>query len=74
MLEIKQHPWFLKNMPREVVENDRKCSKKSEKEEITSQSVDEIMRIVREARIPYSIDADDVDEIEEKVDHSGDCV
>ncbi|XP_058728493.1 serine/threonine-protein kinase SAPK1-like [Vicia villosa] len=74
VLEIKQHPWFLKNMPREVVENDRKCSKKSEKEEITSQSVDEIMGIVREAMIPCSIDADDVDEIEEKVDHSGDCV
>ncbi|KAL5099053.1 hypothetical protein RYX36_003380 [Vicia faba] len=67
VLEIKQHPWFQKNIPKELVESDRKCCKEIEKEQISKQH-EEIMRIVREAMNPCpssSLDVADVDEIEE---------
>lgn len=47
--EIKRHPWFLKNLPKEIIESERKGNEEAQKEE-GSQSVEEIMRIVQEAR------------------------
>ncbi|KAJ1391737.1 Serine/threonine-protein kinase, active site [Sesbania bispinosa] len=74
--EIKQHPWFRKNLPREIIEADKKGYEGTEKDQ-PSQSVEEIMRIVQEARTPGlkttgSSDAVDVDETVEEVDVSGD--
>lgn len=46
--EIKEHPWFLKNLPKEIIESERKAKDKAGKEE-GSQSVEEIMRIIQEA-------------------------
>ncbi|XP_045810805.1 serine/threonine-protein kinase SAPK7-like [Trifolium pratense] len=58
---IKQHPWFLKNLPREVIQADRKCYKETPDQLSSQQSVEEIMRIVQEARTtprPSSQDQD----------------
>ncbi|RYQ81054.1 hypothetical protein Ahy_Scaffold1g107064 isoform E [Arachis hypogaea] len=62
--EIKQHTWFLKNLPREIIEADRRINEESGKEEPPSQSVEEIMRIVKEARKPYpglKLDSEDAE-------------
>lgn len=49
--EIKQHPWFLKNLPEELIEGE-----KTNYEEINQarpvQSVEEIERVIQEAKIP----------------------
>ncbi|KAK2372375.1 serine/threonine-protein kinase SAPK3 [Trifolium repens] len=48
---IKQHPWFLKHLPREVSEADKKCYKETPKDQLLcQQSVEEILRIVQEAK------------------------
>ena len=82
--EIKQHPWFLKNLPREIIEADRKSYEDTQKDQ-PSQSVEEIMRIIQEARKPGpgskaggqagagSLDSEDV-EANDGVDVSGDHV
>ncbi|TVU31653.1 hypothetical protein EJB05_23349 [Eragrostis curvula] len=49
--EIKQHPWFLKNLPREISEREKENFKDTEAVSPT-QSIDEIMRIVQEAKTP----------------------
>lgn len=49
--EIKQHPWFLKNLPREISEREKANFKDTEAAE-PAQAVDEIMRIVQEAKTP----------------------
>ena len=49
--DIKQHPWFLKNLPRELLEVERKKHSKLEDDQPT-QSIEEIMRIIQEARTP----------------------
>lgn len=49
--EIKKHPWFLKNLPKELIEIDNTNYKEAECEK-PSQSVDEIMRIINEAKTP----------------------
>ncbi|XP_015963656.1 serine/threonine-protein kinase SAPK3 isoform X1 [Arachis duranensis] len=62
--EIKQHTWFLKNLPREIIEADRRINEESGKEEPPSQSVEEIMCIVKEARKPYpglKLDSEDAE-------------
>ncbi|CAN0842437.1 Serine/threonine-protein kinase SAPK3 [Linum grandiflorum] len=46
--EIKQHPWFFKNLPKELVEIEK--SKNSAVKQ--AQSVEEIMRIIDDAKIP----------------------
>lgn len=52
--EIKSHPWFLKNLPRELTEANQAVY--YQKDNPTSfsllQSIDEIMKIVSEARKP----------------------
>ncbi|XVF10937.1 hypothetical protein REPUB_Repub07fG0226400 [Reevesia pubescens] len=49
--EIKQHPWFLKNLPKELVEIEKTNYAESERDQ-PSQSVEEIMRIIQEAKTP----------------------
>ncbi|MED6157845.1 Serine/threonine-protein kinase srk2a [Stylosanthes scabra] len=80
MPEIKKHAWFLKNLPREIIEADRRINEEREKEEQEEeqprQSVEEIMRIVKEARKPSpgsKLDSEDV-EAKEGIDVSGDSV
>ena len=81
--EIKQHPWFLKNLPRELLEVEKKSYSKLEDEQPT-QSVEEIMRIIQEAKTPgegakasgqgaAGASASDHDD-ESEVDVSGDYV
>ncbi|PON37022.1 GPCR kinase [Parasponia andersonii] len=49
--EIKQHPWFLKNLPKELLEVEKTNYAKLEEDQPT-QSIEEIMRIIQEARTP----------------------
>ena len=51
--EIKQHPWFLKNLPKEINEAEKNVNNEEAAEkDHPGQSVEEIMRIVQEARTP----------------------
>ncbi|XP_039690494.1 serine/threonine-protein kinase SAPK3 [Medicago truncatula] len=81
--EIRQHPWFGKNMPREIVEAQRKGYNDIQIDQLPSQqSVEEIMRVVGEARKPglednggtSSFGVNVVQWIEEEVDGSDDFV
>ncbi|KAG4993263.1 hypothetical protein AAZX31_11G037900 [Glycine max] len=47
--EIKQHLWFRKNLPREIIEAERRGYEETQKDQ-PSQSVEEIMQIIQEAR------------------------
>jgi len=49
MSEIKQHLWFRKNLPREIIEAERRGYEETQKDQ-PSQSVEEIMQIIEEAR------------------------
>ncbi|KAG9452539.1 hypothetical protein H6P81_005443 [Aristolochia fimbriata] len=86
--EIKKHPWFLKNLPKELVEGERTNYESMERDQ-PSQSTEEIMRIIQEARTPAvgvktdgqsaagNMDVDEVDtdaDAEEEVDYSGDLL
>ncbi|KAF6153016.1 hypothetical protein GIB67_021621 [Kingdonia uniflora] len=86
--EIRNHSWFLKNLPKELVEGEKANYERNQ----TPQNVEEIMRIIQEARTPVEVsktdgqsggaadltdldDDDDVDVDEEyDVDYSGDFV
>ncbi|WVZ21700.1 hypothetical protein V8G54_009022 [Vigna mungo] len=48
--EIKNHPWFLKNLPRELTESAQAIYYQRDSPNFHLQSVDEIMKIVGEAR------------------------
>ncbi|KAF8660035.1 hypothetical protein HU200_058121 [Digitaria exilis] len=52
MSEIKSHPWFLKNLPRELKEEAQAAyySRRAASLSFSVQSVEEIMRIVQEAQ------------------------
>lgn len=50
--EIKNHPWFLKNLPRELTESAQAVYYQRENPSFSLQSVEEIMKIVGEARNP----------------------
>ncbi|OIV98120.1 hypothetical protein TanjilG_25985 [Lupinus angustifolius] len=50
--EIKNHPWFLKNLPRELTESAQAIYYQRDNPMFHVQSVDEIMKIVGEARNP----------------------
>ncbi|XP_008794879.1 serine/threonine-protein kinase SAPK3-like [Phoenix dactylifera] len=83
--EIKKHPWFLKNLPKEIIEVERTNYIVREQDR-PSQTVEEIMRIIEEAKKPAEgskaidqsalglVDADDTEaEADaEEVDSSGD--
>ncbi|KAL5724075.1 non-specific serine/threonine protein kinase [Ranunculus cassubicifolius] len=51
LAEIKRHSWFLKNLPIELVEGE-KTNYENTKSYRPTQSIEEITRIVHEARIP----------------------
>ncbi|XP_068649741.1 serine/threonine-protein kinase SAPK3-like [Aristolochia californica] len=83
--EIKKHPWFLKNLPKELV-NGEKTNNESRNGDQPSQSIEEIMRIFQEARTPAEAvkasgssamldpdnEVDSYADAEEEVDYSGD--
>ncbi|KAI3787527.1 hypothetical protein L1987_42062 [Smallanthus sonchifolius] len=85
--EIKKHPWFLKNMPKELVEGEKTNYENADRDQLL-QSVDEINRIIQEAKVPGeggstivtqltgvggSLDPDDEDlDLENEIDDSGD--
>ncbi|KAJ7957119.1 Protein kinase [Quillaja saponaria] len=50
--EIKNHPWFLKNLPRELTESAQAVYYQRNNPSFSLQSVEEIMKIVGEARNP----------------------
>ncbi|KAG8084388.1 hypothetical protein GUJ93_ZPchr0010g7859 [Zizania palustris] len=47
--EIKKHPWFLKNLPKEISERE-KANYKDTEPVAPAQAVEEIMRIIQEAK------------------------
>ncbi|XP_074358302.1 serine/threonine-protein kinase SAPK3-like [Apium graveolens] len=83
--EIKKHPWFLKNLPRELVEGEKTNYGETDRDK-QLQSIDEIMQIIQEAKIPgetgskaeaqpgigNSLDADEDVDLESDIDYSGD--
>ncbi|XP_071702786.1 serine/threonine-protein kinase SAPK3-like [Rutidosis leptorrhynchoides] len=84
--EIKKHPWFLKNMPKDLVEGEKTNYENANRDQ-SLQSVDEINRIIQEAKVPGessttsggelagiggSIDPDDEEfDLEDEIDYSG---
>ncbi|KAL6178456.1 hypothetical protein ACLB2K_049974 [Fragaria x ananassa] len=82
--EIKQHPWFLKNLAKELIEVEKKSFAEVERDNPT-QSIEEINKIIQDARTPGEgskgvgqavagagpSDSDDVD-LDSEVDLSGD--
>ncbi|WOG88004.1 hypothetical protein DCAR_0207237 [Daucus carota subsp. sativus] len=50
--EIKSHPWFLKNLPRELTESAQASYYQKDNPSFSLQSVDDIMKIVNDARTP----------------------
>lgn len=50
--EIKNHPWFLKNLPRELTEAAQIMYYKKENPSFSLQSDREITKIVEDAKIP----------------------
>lgn len=53
MPEIRSHPWFLKNLPADLVDDSATTtSKQYEEPEQPMQGMDEIMQILGEATIP----------------------
>lgn len=82
--EIKQHPWFLKNFPKELIEGEKTNYGELHHGQLV-QSVEEIMRIIQEARTPGegskvdghsldgALDSDDLEaDLESEIDVSGD--
>ncbi|XP_065008771.1 serine/threonine-protein kinase SAPK3 isoform X1 [Musa acuminata AAA Group] len=81
--EIKQYPWFLKNLPKEII-NGEKTNFEGNNDQ-PSQSVEDIMRIIEEAKKPAEhpkvannlvselVEVDEVDPDDEiEVESSGD--
>ncbi|GAB4848119.1 Serine/threonine-protein kinase srk2a [Ancistrocladus abbreviatus] len=50
--EIRSHPWFLKNLPRELTEAAQAVYYRKENPTFSLQTVEEIMKIVEEAKKP----------------------
>ncbi|KAE9591902.1 hypothetical protein Lal_00038973 [Lupinus albus] len=50
--EIKSHPWFLKNLPRELTEMAQAVYYRKENPTFSIQSIEDIMNIVQEAKTP----------------------
>ena len=74
--EIRNHSWFLKNLPADLMDDDM-MSNQYEEPDQPMQSIDEIMQIIAEATIPAagtrglgqyltdSLDMDDDDDIDD---------
>lgn len=83
MPEIKNHAWFLKNLPADLID-DNMMSTQFEEPDQPMQSIDTIMQIVSEATIPpaglYNLELmdDDMDDLDSDpdldVDSSGEIV
>ncbi|GAB2303584.1 Serine/threonine-protein kinase srk2e [Dionaea muscipula] len=52
MPEIRQHEWFLKNLPADLMDEDSMHNYQSGEADEPTQSTDEIMQIISEARTP----------------------
>ncbi|KAH0887955.1 hypothetical protein HID58_050384 [Brassica napus] len=52
--EIKNHPWYLKNLPKELVESAQAVYYKRDNTSYSLQSIEDIMKTVGEARNPAS--------------------
>ncbi|KAH6799444.1 Protein kinase superfamily protein [Perilla frutescens var. frutescens] len=50
--EIKKHPWFIKTLPVEYIEGEEASMQVNGKDEYVSQSIEEALAIIQEARIP----------------------
>ncbi|KAL7119579.1 hypothetical protein ACP275_02G071300 [Erythranthe tilingii] len=50
--DIKSHPWFLKNLPRELTDVAQAAYYRRENPTYSLQTVEEIMKIVEEAKTP----------------------
>ncbi|KMT11844.1 hypothetical protein BVRB_5g105400 [Beta vulgaris subsp. vulgaris] len=50
--EIKKHPWFLKNFPKDLIEGEKTNYEGKDGDQQTVQSEEEIMQIIEEARTP----------------------
>ncbi|KAI5324694.1 hypothetical protein PRUPE_6G192200 [Prunus persica] len=84
--EIKQHPWFLKNIPVEFMEENNLQSSNQNHEQQSSQSIEEILVIIQEARkaangakigglLLGSMDLDEIDDADiDDIETSGDFV
>ncbi|KAK7318744.1 hypothetical protein RJT34_03451 [Clitoria ternatea] len=59
MKEIKFHPWFLKNWPRELTEGDHDVSYSKENACCSLQSIEDIMNIVNEAKTTLAATSSD---------------
>jgi len=59
--EIKKHPWFLKNLPKDLMEGEKTNYAQTDGDE-PLQSVEEITQIVQEARTPGKAAAKAVDQ------------
>ncbi|PKA59191.1 Serine/threonine-protein kinase SAPK3 [Apostasia shenzhenica] len=53
--EIKKHPWFTKNLPRELV--DGETIYRNDNPNDASQSIEEIMHVIQEAKMPADASA-----------------
>ncbi|XP_052204515.1 serine/threonine-protein kinase SRK2I-like isoform X4 [Diospyros lotus] len=82
MPEIRNHEWFLKNLPAELMD-EKTMSNQYEEPDQPMQSVDTIMQIISEATVPpvglYNLDMDDdMDDLESEsdldVDSSGEII
>ncbi|KAJ9562332.1 hypothetical protein OSB04_007492 [Centaurea solstitialis] len=85
MAEIKQHDWFLKNLPANLMDEDKMMNSQFEEPDQPMQSVDVIMQIISEATIPpvglYDLDMmdDDLDDFDSDpdeldIDSSGEVI
>ncbi|KAM0032194.1 putative protein kinase CAMK-OST1L family [Helianthus debilis subsp. tardiflorus] len=85
MAEIKQHEWFLKNLPANLMDEDNMMNSQFEEPDQPMQSVDAIMQIISEATIPpvglYDLDMmdDDLDDFDSDpdeldIDSSGEII
>ncbi|XP_008456158.2 serine/threonine-protein kinase SRK2H-like isoform X2 [Cucumis melo] len=72
MKEIKCHPWFLKNLPRELTEAGQALFCMRGVPAFSKQSVEEIMKIVGEARKPLSPSSTTIMLYEEEGDEEDD--
>ncbi|OIW13605.1 hypothetical protein TanjilG_07947 [Lupinus angustifolius] len=53
--EIKSHPWFLKNLPRELTETAQAVYYRQENPTFSLQCIEDIMNIVEEAKTPAPV-------------------
>ncbi|CAN1305365.1 Serine/threonine-protein kinase SRK2B [Linum perenne] len=53
--EIKNHPWFLKNLPRELTEAAQTMYYRKENPAFSIQTVEEITKIVDDAKVPAPV-------------------